>query len=187
MLKLYFVAILCLGFIATKVEILINVVKDSLYKQQVKIFINDIYAEKLKSKCSVLIEEPQFRYDLKYSDTNFFTKEELSSIKMQIENPKLASWFNIIGTNMKCISNDSLNNILNKKYLRLYNGWDYFYKYVGNDIHKFSSPIFIRNYEYCIFDSEINCGFKCARGALFLYRKENEKWKEFKLLYSWIS
>jgi hypothetical protein len=187
MLRIYFVAILCLGFKVKRAEVSINVNKDSLYNQQVKIFINDIYAEKLKSKGSVLIEEPQSRYDLKYSDTSFFTKEELSSIKKQVENPKVESWRNIIGTNMKCIDKDSLNRILNKKYLRLYNGWDYFYKYVGNDIYNFSSPIFIRNYQYCIFYSEINCGFKCASGELYLYRKENEKWKKFRLLYSWIS
>lgn len=189
MIKLYFFALLSLILKINRVEAkTISVDPDSIYQQQAKIFINDIYAEKLKSKRSVLINEPQFyRHGLEDSDTSFFDTKELSYIKKQIQEPELKSWRNLISTQMNCISKDSLNRILKKEYFRLYNGWDYFYRYVGKDIHIFSSPIFIKNYQYCLFYTEISCGLGCASGETFLYRKKNGKWAKFKLIYSWIS
>ncbi len=77
MLKLYFFALLSLILKINRVEAkTISVDPDSIYQQQAKIFINDIYAEKLKSKRSVLINEPQFyRHGLEDSDTSFLIQK----------------------------------------------------------------------------------------------------------------
>jgi hypothetical protein len=117
----------------------------------------------------------------------FFNNNEISYIKNEISEPKIKKWQAFLDFKGNCLTRDSLNRILKNNYLRLYNGWNYLNQYLGNTIVSISGPIFLRNYEYCLFYSEYYCDFKCAEGEAALYKKENGKWIKLKTICSWIS
>lgn len=159
---------------------------DSLYFKHAKSFIEEIYGEKLKLPRLVLIDQPKFGCEFNYSRT-MFNKEELILIREQIKNPKIKSWNFFLKPDKDFISRDSINNIFKNQYLRLDNGWTYFRKFIGSEINTISAPIFLRDYQYCIFYSDYVCEFKCGYGTLKLYKRENNSWKEVAELCSWIS
>lgn len=160
---------------------------DSLYFLHAKSFIEEVYGGKLKLPRLVLVDQPRMGCDVDFIATNLFTIKEVLAIKEQIKNPKLKSWNTLLKPDKLFITKDSLNNILNKEYLRPYNGWTYFRKFIGSEINHISAPIFLRNYEYCLFYSEYVCEYKCGYGVLKLYKRENNHWIEVTELCSWVS
>jgi len=157
------------------------------YANETKIFLNDIFGQKLTSKKFILIDEPKFDCKLENSNTSFLSPLELKFIKAAIENPKITSWRNSTGLKVNFINTDSLNNIFKREFLRLHNGWDYFHIYLGERANGFSAPIFLRDYQYCLFYFEYFCDFKCAYGETALYKKHNGKWIKLSTICSWIS
>ncbi|MBP8067197.1 MAG: hypothetical protein KAY27_01425 [Pedobacter sp.] len=160
---------------------------DSLYFVHANSFIKEVYGEKLKLPRLVLVDQPKFGCDFRYTDTTLFSSEELIAIKDQIKNPRIKSWNKFLKPKKNFIGRDSINNIFKNEYLRLYNGWAYFRKFVGSEINNISAPIFLRDYQYCLFYNDYVCDFKCGSGVLKLYKREDNHWVEVKEICSWIS
>ncbi|WP_025146910.1 hypothetical protein [Pedobacter jeongneungensis] len=157
------------------------------YFRQAKSFITEVYGLNLEIRKFILISEPKFGCKEGYLDLSFFGKSEISSIKEDISKPKIENWQQFLDFKGSCLGQDSLNRILKNNYPRLHNGWDYLNRYCGNAIASISSPIFLRNYEYCVFYSEYYCDFKCGGGEAVIYKKENGKWIKLKIICSWIA
>lgn len=157
------------------------------YFKQAKNFITEVYGLNLEIRKFILINEPKFGCKSEYLDLSFFDKDEISSIKKEISKPKIENWQQFLDFKGSCLSQDSLDRIIKNNYLRLHNGWDYINRYLGNTIASISSPIFFRNYEYCLFYSEYSCDFKCGGGEAVIYKKENGKWIKLKTICSWIT
>lgn len=84
----------------------------------------------------------------------------------------------------KLISQDTVRAIFKD---RKHRGWQYFKQYYGNELHEFSSPIFIRDNTLCIFYSGYSCDYECGEGALAIFKKEKENWVLWMKLYVWVS
>lgn len=160
---------------------------DSLYYRHAKNFINEVYGERLRLTKLVLINEPRFGCDIKYIDSGIFNAEELAHIREDIRRPKIDYWNKFLDQKVNYIGQDSISRIFKNNYLRLYNGWEYFRKNIGFEINTIYAPIFLRNYEYCLFYTEYVCDYKCGEGKLTLYRRQNGKWVFVKQLCEWIS
>ena len=83
----------------------------------------------------------------------------------------------------KLINGDTIKEIFNN-YAKM---WTYFHKEIGRDLTTFSAPIFLRNYQYCIFYSSFHCGDRCGEGQLLLYKKDGADWKKVKTYCNWIA
>ncbi len=116
-------------------------------------------------------------------DTITFTKAEITFITSQSKSPLIKKWTKELIPNAKLIEGDTITQIF-KNYNK---GWAYFYKHIGKAYHSFSAPIFIRNYQYCIFYSSFSCGYLCGEGELTLYKKDGTTWKKIKTYCDWIS
>ncbi|MEZ5034821.1 MAG: hypothetical protein R2796_07525 [Chitinophagaceae bacterium] len=115
-------------------------------------------------------------------DTATFTKDELIFLKAQ-QFISIPLWKQKHFPNINLINLDSLKAMSTGNL----NWWDFFYENVGREYSIFSFPLFLRNYTYCIFYSDNNCGLLCGQGMLSLYKKENDKWVVVKFYCFWIS
>lgn len=50
-------------------------------------------------------------------------------------------------------------------------------------ISSFSRPIFIRKKAFCFFYN----GYKCGKGEFVLYKRKNNNWSPYIVLYKWVS
>lgn len=156
------------------------------YKTQALDFIKQVRQIELKNPSFILVDEvstvEQEINDYISKDTLVFTKEEIIYLQKN-KYPKFILWDNKQFPKIRMI----------KSYLHYAifedntKGWDFCYKYVGNQFHYFSSPIFLRNYTYCLFYSGYSCGLLCGMGELNLYKKVDNKWVKIKNYTSWMS
>jgi hypothetical protein len=156
------------------------------YKIQALNFIKEVKQIELKNPSFILVDEvsivEQNINDYVSKDTLIFTKEEITYLQKN-KYPKFISWNNEHFPKIRMIKG-YLHDVIFEDYTK---GWDFCYKYVGNQFHYFSSPIFLRNYTYCLFYSGYSCGELCGTGELNLYKNVNNKWVKIKNYTSWIS
>lgn len=58
--------------------------------------------------------------------------------------------------------------------------------YGDSRIFFLSKPVFLRNDTICIFEKDMDCGFLCGGGDLTIYRKENDRWIRYRILFGWV-
>src|SRR4030095_4643577 len=116
------------------------------------------------------------------NDTAVYTEDELIYLKNK-QYAGLSKWTSDVFGTIKLISNDTIETIF-KDYSKW---WPYFYKNIGLGFDTFSLPIFLRNDTYCLFYSDHHCGRLCGGGRLTLYKKDHDKWIQFKSYCNWIS
>ncbi len=115
-------------------------------------------------------------------DTTTFSNDELQYLKTR-KFHNLERWTKGNFLKIKLIDSDTVLSIFTDDT----KGWDYFYKTIGHEFHTLSYPIFIRDYTYCLFYYDNNCGWLCGTGRLSLYKYEKSKWTEVKSFCDWIS
>ncbi len=116
-------------------------------------------------------------------DSSNFTAEEMAYFKSPLEPDLIKQWNSSLIPMSRFISEDSISAVFkdhNKN-------WPYFYKHFGSGFSKYSAPIFIRNYTYCLIYTSHHCGGLCGEGMLTLFIKEDGKWKRVKDYCRWIS
>jgi hypothetical protein len=120
----------------------------------------------------------------KITDSLILTKNEKKFILDQLEfQTDTSQWNNLNINNSLAINQDTIKAIFkNKKKM-----WSYFYAKYKTDLKSFSIPIIIRNNSLCIFYNDVNCGDLCGEGKFAIYRKENDKWIVWFVLFEWIS
>jgi len=162
------------------------------YIKQAQIFITQVKKSQLDDKQFILesnvrtIDNNDCLKEV-LLDTLTFSRQERDYISGEAKKPTIQSWTNEIFPNIKIVSSDTIRKIF-KDYSKEHSkGWDYFYSHIGKSADGFSSPIFYKNYTYCLFYSDHYCGFLCAEGSLTLYKKEGNKWIEVKSFCNWAS
>ena len=65
--------------------------------------------------------------------------------------------------------------------------WKRVFDFSGKVFYNIIPPLFFKNGEYCLFYYDYGCGGLCGYGELAIYKKETNKWKRWKSIYSWIS
>ena len=157
------------------------------YVKQCVEFIKQVKHRELSDTNFILVDKPSWLHYLNcinsvLADTAIFTKEELNFIKNK-EFVSISKWTKEMFPNIKIISSDTLATIFASDS----DGWNYFYKNIGEGFCTFSIPIFLRNNTYCLFYFDEHCGSLCGGGSLDLYKKENGKWVIIKSYCSWVS
>ena len=130
------------------------------YVKLSKDFLNSINLQD-----SLYISKNPYRFSkdciVNLKNDNFFTSEEIQYIKRKNNRPDIKEW-------SKEILNEKSK--ITKNELRKY--WTYC---------QYSSPIFLRNFTYCIFYFEEHCGDGiCGDYGLTLYKKSNNQWVAIK-------
>ncbi|RYE89741.1 MAG: hypothetical protein EOO37_04435 [Cytophagaceae bacterium] len=115
------------------------------------------------------------------TDTISYSKAELKTIKNYTQ-PVIASWAGML-PEIRILKSDTVQSIFKDRH----RNWDYFYKNIGQSFNAFSSPIFFRNYTYCLFYSANYCGGLCGGGSLRLYKKQKGVWVVVKSYCEWVS
>jgi len=158
------------------------------YFNEVVQFIKQVKQQQLKDSSFILEDEPS---SLDYfdclqdviHDTITYSENEIRLIKQQSKHPHIKVWTNSLIPNIKIASADTIRNIFKDDT----KGWQYFYTHIGRGVSGFSSPIFLRHFNYCLFYSDNSCGGLCGEGHLTLYKKEKDKWVEIKSYCNWVS
>lgn len=59
-------------------------------------------------------------------------------------------------------------------------------RYGDRRLFTLSKPVFLRNNSICILYKASDCGMLCGGGTLVIYKKENDKWKNYMVLADWV-
>jgi len=172
----------------SKTETSLKVAQDSsAYIKKSIAFIEEVEHRKLSDTNFILSDKPStFEYfnclDQVIVDSGFLTKNELAIIKGR-KYPVVQKWTKRFFKNIKIVSSDSIA----ANFKNLATGWESFNRKFGSSFNTFSSPIFFRNDNYCLFYSDHCCGELCGEGRLSLYKKEKGKWIMEKVYCYWLS
>lgn len=174
-----------------------ELVKDQLYPETLD---SIAYLKETKAFMSFLRKEPNGNQSTLVSDiptkikktdciywllqdSANFTADEMAYFKSPVEPDAIKQWNSSLIPMSTFISEDSITAVF-KDYKK---NWPYFYKHFGSGFSKFSSPIFLRNYTYCLIYTSHHCGGLCGEGMLTLYIKEDGKWTRVKDYCRWVS
>lgn|GEM_PF-1154467 len=118
---------------------------------------------------------PDLGFCLEYvlQDTLTFKPEEIERIDEINTNPIFSNWYDISLGETNIADRDTIVAIIKDEA----RGWPYLYEKLGEEYYDFSMPVFIRDYNYCLFYMGYQCGPLCGSGQLNLYKKEDGKWK----------
>jgi hypothetical protein len=158
--------------------------QDSLvYIKEVQSFIRYIHKERIKDSTYVLINEAELKLICEKpleSDT-LFSDDEKNIIHKQLKNQKIKSWKSIWPYKIKYLSSEKLREtyILNNSI-----NWIAFKKDIGTSYYIVSSPVFLRNYNFCIY-YEANYSDSSNVGIIKLYKKAGSNWILEKSVCSW--
>ena len=150
-------------------------------------FIKQVKGKELQDSNFILVDKP-FELNSFYclsqllSDSSTFSKAELSFIQQKYY-PSIIRWNKSFFSTIKLVSSETIDSIFKNQSA----GWNYFYKKFGQSFNHFSIPIFLRNYTYCIFYYDVDCGFECGDGHMYLYKLMNGNWIKIATYCNWIS
>ncbi len=125
-----------------------------------------------------------FRFaDTTNAEAVTFTQEEIDSIFRQFERmPKLRWPDTLFGPASKCIAGNTTDNYL--AHIRA--GTDSMRDKLCHKVHLISPPIILRNGSFCLFfDASVD--ILGMLGKLWLYRKENDEWRFFSPVETFMS
>jgi len=100
-----------------------------------------------------------------------FIDSSLNTIKKKLWQPGLIQ-------KSQFMTADSIKRILGQP-----NGWSYFQKHFGQQIFRFSKPIFFRNNTLCLFYYGNFCPGLCGFESLIIYKKEGDAWESSFVFY----
>ena len=156
------------------------------YTDSVKAFLAFIQKE-IHQDTLILSEEPTVGFDNCFAnaleDTIFFTETDRKSIAAYLEKPPIQQWSASYFSQVKLINPDTIDAIFKDRD----RSWSYFHQHIGKNFYRFSAPIFLRNYTYCLFYMGNQCGPLCGQGQLALYKREQGAWVIVKAFCRWIS
>lgn len=159
----------------------------SAYIKKCIAFIEEVEHRKLSDTNFILSDKPATLehlhcLDQVILDSNFLSKDEIAIIKDK-KYPTVVKWTKQFFPNIKIISSDSIA----ASFKNLLTRWGNFNQKFGASYNTFSSPIFLKNDNYCLFYSDHSCGELCGEGTLALYKKEEGKWIKVITYCYWIS
>lgn len=155
------------------------------YLKEVQAFIRFIHKERLKDSTYLLINEPEIKQGsekLVESDSTFSVEEKNNFFK-QLQSQRIKSWEKIWPYKIKFISVNEL--VKSYKSINTFN-WIAFKKNVSTSYYIISSPIFLRDYRYCVY-YEANYSDSEEIGFAKLYKKVGINWILEKSVCLWYS
>jgi len=181
----YILMVAVFGFAACQTNRFPSQGSDS-YVDSAKAFLTFIQKETHQDTL-ILSGEPTVGFDNCFSnaleDTTFFTETDRKSIAASLEKPPIQQWSESYFSQVKLVHQDTIDAIFQDRD----RSWSYFHQYIGKNFYRFSAPIFLRNYTYCLFYMGNQCGPLCGQGQLALYRKSQGTWVIVKTFCRWIS
>ena len=168
-------------------------VKQSNMKKFVD-FIKQVKQQELSDTNFLLAEEPFLIDSLDClnklsAEVSLLTQGDLRDIKTT-KYPFVYRWTKESFGNIKTVNRDTIDRIFKDDIAFPRDdskGWGYFYRNFGDNLNRFSLPVFFKNDTYCLFYSSVECGWLCGGGSLTLYKKIGEKWVKVKSYCEWIS
>jgi hypothetical protein len=109
-----------------------------------------------------------------------FTQDEIDFIVKDLDKIKQMPWADSMFTDAKLVPLKTMDNLLEK----VSAGKDSLLKKLCHEIHLFSVPTFLRNGTLCLFYAG-TADLLTQEGEYWLYRKENNVWKEFGRMGVW--
>lgn len=154
-----------------------------VYIKEVQAFIRYIHKERLHDSTYVLINEPEIKVScekLLESDYSFSILEK-DSLYKQLKSQRIKFWKEVWPYKIKFISSRELTK--SYKSLNTFN-WKAFKKDVSTSYYVISSPVFLRNYRFCVY-YEANYNDNGEIGIAKLYKKVGGNWVFEKSVCSW--
>jgi hypothetical protein len=127
------------------------------------------------------INKPTSETDSAKMEKIVITEAESDSLALQIDFIQRLAWPENMFHNSKLIAMDSVDILLNK----IESHKDSLMKKLCYKIHIYSVPLVFRNNTLCLFYSA-KADILSHFGRFYLYRKENNNWKEFAVIaHAW--
>ena len=155
---------------------------EAVYEREVQAFIRYIHKERLKDSTYVLINEPEIRAGSeKLVESNpTFSVEEKNNFYKTLKNQRIKSWKGIWPFKIKFISSYELKSY---KSINSFD-WTAFKKDVSTSYYVISSPVFLRNFRFCVY-YEANYSDSSEIGFAKLYKKVGSNWVLEKSVCLW--
>lgn len=149
-------------------------------------YVNSLPESEIEYIKEALSRRVVYELRAKYGEPNYrlvLTWRERRYIRHALRLQRKLSWPDQLFENGKRLTELDVRGIFSD---RAY-GWTRFREQYGQQLYRFSKPIFIRAHSLCIFYSSYECGSLCGEGKLMILKKESNTWIPFMDIYQWIS